>query len=217
MTENWSSADLGRIFENRVGQGDRDQKPDPETIWSAVAGELPVDEIERLVEQMAEDSELAADWRIALEIHRAQTAEVPGVVLQMHRRWRTYLAAAAASIALLFLGGLFLFTPDPPETVYRGQENPEIRALIEPGAALPREQFVLRWTSLGDGTTYDLVVSDTNLKILAELRGLTESQVSIASSDLASIPRDGQVRWQVTATDREGTQLRSRTFETRVR
>jgi len=78
--------------------------PSPETIWSAVRGELPPQTLREVVEHTARCAACAEDWRLAVEVNRQaeeQEEAVPGrlpanVVVGRFGGLRTWRSVAAA-------------------------------------------------------------------------------------------------------------------------
>src|SRR4051794_18967508 len=79
--------------------------PPPETIWSAVRGELEPRALRELLDHVAACPACAEDWRLAVEVNRQQQADeaavtpgkvLPGKVLPgRFGRWRPLAASAA--------------------------------------------------------------------------------------------------------------------------
>src|SRR4051812_2166144 len=89
--------------------------PSPETIWSAVRGELPPQALREAVDHTARCAACAEDWRLAVEVNRQaeeQEETAPGVlpsnvvVGRFGRSWRSVAAAVALAASLLIGVGI---------------------------------------------------------------------------------------------------------------
>src|SRR5436305_14186272 len=79
--------------------------PTPETLWSAVRGELPAQQMGEVLDHVAACAACAEDWRLAAEINRQEerAAAAPGKVIPGRFGQRRPLAAAAALAAGLLI------------------------------------------------------------------------------------------------------------------
>jgi hypothetical protein len=193
--------------------------PSPETLWSAVQGELPPQQMRAAVEHIALCPACAEDWRLAAELSRQQAttvATVPGRVLQgRFGRWRPLAAAAALAAGLLIAVGLHhTGQPGPQEPAYREAQHAGIRSLLPEGQALPRQAAVLRWSPLAGAVSYDVQVSTQDLQTVAAAKGQTAAEYRIPASALAALPPGAKLLWQVDAVRPDGTHETSPTFTT---
>jgi hypothetical protein len=194
--------------------------PSPETLWSAIQGELPPQQMREVVEHLALCPACAEDWRLAAELNRQQAATVatvPGKVLQgRFRQWRPLAAAAALAAGLLIAVGLH-HPPGqlgPQEPAYREARHAGIHSLLPAGQALLRQAAVLRWSPLAGATSYDVQVSTQDLQTVAAAKGQTAAEYRIPASALANLPRGTELLWQVDAIRPDGTRETSPTFTT---
>ncbi len=193
--------------------------PLPEKIWEAVRGELPPGEIRAIVEHMAACPACAEDWRLAVALQKPETASnvvIPAAErFTLGRRLRSWGLAAAAVLALAVVGVQFA-QQGAEQAGYRGGEG-TIQSLVEEGQALPRNQFLLRWSALETpGATYDVEVSTEDLRVVASAGNLREPQLLVPASSLAGLPPGTRLLWKVDAELPEGGQLSSATFVTTV-
>ena len=194
----WAAAD-----DREAGPGAAPDAADEERVWRAVAGELPAEELESLVEAAARDPELARSWRLARELHAAGAAASGARVVSFPSRAVPLRWAAAAALLVLGLGiGLWL-GPGPPVpggSEWRGGSQREIAPLTPEGATLPRREFVLRWTPLPEPEArYSLRVTTAALALVAEARELTAAEYRIEPAALAGQPAGSRFFWQVEA------------------
>lgn len=195
--------------------------PSPETIWSAVRGELPPQQLREVLDHVSGCAACAEDWRLAAELNRQQAAEAataPGkVIAGRFGQWRP-LAVAAAIAAGLLIGVTVYRAGDvgPQEPTYREAERPHagIRSLLPAGQALPRQSPVLRWSPLPDVASYDVQVSTEDLRPVAAAKGQTVAEYRIPESALAGLPPGAQLLWQVDAVRVDGSRESSPTFTT---
>lgn len=191
--------------------------PAPETIWSAVRGELPPGELRQVVEHTAACSACAEDWRLAAEIERqvpASSAAAPGKVIQgRFGRWRPLAAAAALAAGLLIAVGIYRsggVGPQPP--VYREAPGESLRSLLPEDQPLPRQGAVLRWAPLAGAESYDVRVSTEDLRLVMTAQGQKTTEYRIPDSALSSLPPGSKLLWQVDGVFPDGTRRSSPTF-----
>ena len=197
--------------------------PSPETIWSAVRSELPPQQLRETLDHVAACAACAEDWRLAAELNRqqaAETATVPGKVIQGRFGWRSLSTAAAIAAALLIGVTVYRGTKSGPQTpTYREAEAPHagIRSLLPSGEALPRQGAVLRWSSLPDAVSYDVEVSTEDLRPVAAVKGLTAPEYRLPESSLASLPAGSRLLWRIDAVHADGSRESSQTFNSPLR
>jgi len=197
--------------------------PSPETIWSAVRGELPSQQLRAALDHVAACAACAEDWRLAAELNRqqaAETATVPGKVIQGRFGWRSLSTAAAIAAALLIGVTVYRGTESGPQTpTYREAEAPHagIRSLLPPGEALPRQGAVLRWSPLKDAVSYDIEVSTEDLQPVFAAKGQTAYELRLPDSALAGLPPGAKLLWRVDAVHADGSRESSQTFNTPLR
>jgi len=198
--------------------------PSPETIWSAVRGELPPQQLREVLDHVASCSACAEDWRLAAELNRQQAAEAataPGKVIQGRFGWRAVYTAAAVAAALLIGVSVYRSNEVAPgqAPTYREAETPHagIRSLLPAGEALPRQGAVLRWSPLPGAVSYDVEVSTEDLQPVAAAKGQTTPELRIPDSALASLPPGAKLLWRVDAVHADGSRESSQTFTTALR
>lgn len=213
-------ARLRAAFAAAAPAPDPESCPAPETIWAAVAGELPPRELRQVVEHVAACAACAEDWRLAAEIERpSSAAAVPGKVIHgRFGRWRPLAAAAALAAGLLVAVGIYRSGGfGPGEPAYREAEGEAIRSLLPAGEALPRQGAVLRWTPLPGAESYDVRVSTEDLRVLSTARDLREAEYRVPASALAGLPSGSRLLWQVDALFPDASRRSSPTFRATVR
>jgi hypothetical protein len=191
--------------------------PTAETLWSAVRGELPAEQMREVVDHVAACAACAEDWRLAAELNRQEerAAAVPGKVIQgRFGQWRPLAAAAALAAGLLIAVGVYHVNQPAREPAYREAQHAGIRSLLPQGQALSREATVLRWSPLAGAVSYDVQVSTEDLRILTTARGLTATEYRVPESALAGLPSASRLLWQVDAVRPDGTHENSQTFIT---
>ncbi|HKH46297.1 MAG TPA: zf-HC2 domain-containing protein [Thermoanaerobaculia bacterium] len=194
--------------------------PSPEKIWEAVRGELPSREIQAIVTHMAGCAACAEDWRLAMALQRP-AAGVSNVIPAAQRfsagqRLRNWGLAAAAVLALGVFGVQWARQANQQDYTYRGEQT-AIHSLVEEGQALPRNQFLLRWSAPETpGATYDVEVSTEDLRAIASGDDLREPQLLVPASALAGLPPGTRLLWKVDAELPQGEHVSSTTFVTTV-
>jgi hypothetical protein len=196
--------------------------PAAETIWAAVRGELPANQIREVVEHTALCPACAEDWRLGVEVDRqtstAATAKLAPVVRGRFRRWQPIAAAAALAACLAAVIGLQSDDVRLPgrEPVYREAEGTAIRSLL-PGETLARREAVLRWSPLPGASSYAVLVSTEDLRVVAEAEGLAAAQFQVPASALAGRPAGTRLFWRVDAVLADGSRRSSPTFTATLR
>ena len=191
--------------------------PTPETLWSAVRGELPAPQMEAVVDHVAACASCAEDWRLAAELRREEekAATVPGKVIPgRFGQWRPLAAAAALAAGLLIAVGVYRVNQPAPEPTYREAQHAGIRSLLPEQQALPREAAVLRWSPLAGAVSYDVQVSTEDLRAVATAKGQTATEYRIPQNALSGLPSGTRLLWQVDAVRADGSHENSPTFIT---
>lgn len=194
--------------------------PTPETLWSAVRGELPAQQMGEVLDHVAACAACAEDWRLAAEINRQEerAAAVPGKVIPgRFGQWRPLAAAAALAAGLLIAVGVYRTQQPVQPSAYRGVPHAGISSVLPQGQALPREAAVLRWSPSAGAVSYDVQVSTEDLRTVATAKGQTGTEYRIPPSALAGLPPGARLLWQVDAVRPDGTHETSPTFVTAVR
>lgn len=197
--------------------------PSPETVWSAVRGELPPQEMRQVVEHTASCAACAEDWRLAAELNRQEAEQAavhtPGkVIVGRFGAWRSWGAAVAVAAGLLLAVGLFRSGQLGPRTpTYREAGHAGISSLLEEGETLPRQDAVLRWSPVPGAVSYDVQVSTEDLRTVASAQGQTGTAFRIPVNALAGLPSGARLLWQVEAVRADGTREPSATFVTALK
>ena len=199
--------------------------PSPETIWSAVRGELPPQALREVVDHTARCAACAEDWRLAVEVNRQaeeQEETAPGrlpsnVVVGRFaglRTWRSVAAAAALAAGLFVAVGIYREAVVPSQPTYRAPQEATLHSLLPAGQALPREAAVLRWTPLAGAASYDVSASTEDLRQVASAHGQTATAYQLPREALAGLPPGARLLWQVDAVFPDGHHVTSPTFTT---
>jgi hypothetical protein len=194
--------------------------PSPETIWSAVRGELPPQALREVVDHTARCAACAEDWRLAVEVNRPAAAQeesapddLPGrVIAGRFGGWRAVAAATALAASLLVAVGIYRQTGVPGQPTYRESQQATVHSLLAAGQALPRQAAVLRWTPLAGATSYDVSASTEDLRPLASAHGQTATELRLPPEGLAALPAGAKLLWQVEAVFPDGHRATSPTF-----
>jgi hypothetical protein len=207
---------LREAFQVAVPRGVTEcSEQDLDRIWRAVAMELSAHERRELVERVATDPAFAEAWRIAREISDASSASPADVC-----GWRLTVAPWCAAAAVLLLGvasALFVVVNRPQGDTYRDQRSTIVESLVAPDAALPREDFRLRWTAGPSGSRHDLRVLTQDLRLLSSATSLAMPEFVVEPGLLAGLPAGARVLWQVDVTLATGLRFSSQTFVVRVK
>jgi hypothetical protein len=203
--------------------------PAPEKIWDAVHGTLPADEVREIVQHTAVCAACAEDWRLAhtLQSQEPATDAAPAPLRFAPRsasfhRLRTFGLAAAAALALVFVGvQYFQKPPQQPgpqqSTTYREASQIKLESRVPEGMPLDRDHFVLRWTVPAPGATYVVrVTTEEDTRLVASAEGLTAAEYQVPASALQGIPAGSRLLWRVEADVPDHGHISSPTFVTPV-
>lgn len=206
-----------------AGAGSTKDCPNAETIWDAAAGDLPVDERRQVVSHLSTCGECNHAWRLAWAMQTEMRRDEEGTVVNGPWSWTRYTSQiAAAALLVVTLGvGVLLTGPElethPPVT--RGlapAAEVEIRSLIPEGEALPRDNFVLRWTGPQDAS-YSIRVLDMDMDELTRADHLEEPIFRVPADSLAGVSSQEDVYWSVAlAATQSNGQSNPSTFITRL-
>ncbi len=191
--------------------------PSAERLWSAANGEADPQQTRSIVAHTSQCGACSEAWRIAADLAEASGA---GSRRPLPRRaslgpWLV-LAASVVGVGLLVV---LTPGPEPPPSPaeYRDVENDvAIRSALPDGAALPRGDFVLRWSAVPTAAAYDVEVAAEDLTPLRAFRGLGATECRVPPDALATVPEGGRVVWRVSARLPGGLTIRSGAFVVRV-
>lgn len=208
---------LRRGFAQPGGALHSDDCPTPETLWDAVRGALPPDEIRAVVEHLAVCAACAEEWRLALALVSGESESAPEV--RTARGRRALLGLVAASLVAAALGGSLLLRhaagPDVGRSEMRGAE--EATRSPDDGATLPRSEFLLRWTPVPGALSSDIAVFTDANEVVAQREGIQEDRYRVPAASLRPFASGSTLYWTVTFNLPAGRQLDSPTFRTRLR
>ncbi len=220
MIDDAKADDLKRRFRAHASaDGPRGDCPDSERILKVVLGELSSRQNRAFAEHAAECPACTLGWRIAREyaLEAGLLAPVSAGRRLAFRLWLPLGAAAAAAL----VGVAFLATriqqEAPVPTLLRAAPEETIEALQGDGEMLPREEFILRWSAMSEGSRYSVRVTDARLSHLAASSPQKETEFLVPAAALASLESGAIVLWQVEATLPDGRRVVSGSFATRVR
>jgi len=193
---------------------------DADRIWSAVRGELSPKEVEALVDLAGRSPETAAAWRVAVGLSRELDESHDSSVVRIDRRrpirWAIGLAAAAAILIGVAVPLYNSFAPSSAP-VMRAAEELGIESELGSVQVLPRGDFVLRWTSPEEGSVFELVVTDSELRILHQAAYLETPNHRVPETALTGLAEEDEVWWKIDATRPDGSRVSSPTFVTKVK
>jgi hypothetical protein len=165
----------------------REDCPDPERIWRAVHRELPLAERLTIVDHVAECPTCAEAWRLAHEIApvKATTADawlahdvVAAEATAARKNWFSTLRQSASlqvAAAVVLVAGLvfaiWMLRPTPDPEV-RDPGTVVLRSELGERAALPKDDFRLRWSGGPPGSRYDLTVMTRDLAAVRDSSAL---------------------------------------------
>lgn len=206
----------------RAGEGPH--CPDVERFWAAATGEAGRRETRAMLDHAARCEACAEAWALALSMARdagvqapALSARAPGPVWRAWYVWAPSLAAAALLALGLWIDYRHLLDRRGPSPAWRGPTPAaDIRSLVPEDRPLPRDAFVLRWSTGAAGTRYRVRVLSPDLALVSQADGLEAAAYQVPASSLARLPSGTRLLWQVEALERDGKRLTSQTFFVRL-
>jgi hypothetical protein len=188
-----------------------------ERIWLAVSGELPADERRELIDRMASDPACAEAWRVAHELWlSSQGFAEPSLVHPPTRRWWSPRLAAAAALLVATTAAAVVMLNRPSVDEFRASPGYVVQSLVPADTLLPRAAFRLRWTPGPQGSRYQVRVTTDDLRVLATVADLTDSELVVAPDALLSLPDGATVFWQVDVSLATGERVTSPAFAVRI-
>lgn len=181
--------------------------PCADDLAALAAGSLDGAARERLLEHVAHCTACTDDLRLILPARPAPARRPAWIPL----------AAAAVLAVSVPLAVWWASRPEVPSAEYR---EPAPASPLAPvaeladGAALPRAAFVLRWKPVAGAARYDVIVADTTLAPLHEVRGTGATEVTVPA---AALPERGEVLWRVEAVMPDGRRHASPLYRVTVR
>jgi hypothetical protein len=212
---------VARLAEHlRAGASDarpREDCPAPERIWAAVRLELPPDERLAILDHTVECPACAESWRLAAEMQRDEPrGEDTGAGAAPSRRHVIFRRVAAiAALVVIGFGALWVSRRPASEPVSR--EPSSVTTASQTAESQPRDDFWLRWTAGPAGSTYDVLVTTSDLTPIAEAHSLTAPEYRVPAERLGPVTPGASVLWRVVVHAPDGSSRASATFESRVR
>ena len=188
--------------------------PPADRLVSSARGELDPRSDRPVVVHIARCTACAAAWRVAREVASTGSGSetLSAGRTSVRYVWLRWAAAAALIVVAVGLGIVFVGPERETAPVYREQEGPLLRSLLDERQPLPRDLFVLRWTPGPEGTFYDLRVMTSKLETLARVERLDRAEFQVPEESLATLAPGSRVLWQVTALLPTGQRVESETF-----
>jgi hypothetical protein len=180
--------------------------PSPATIWMAVRGELPADELRTAIDHLASCPACTEEWRLARSFGELSEPAAAASEPQPPPRWQlrtlTVWLTAAGLAAALGVGGLLWRAPLP--ALRGGPAAPSAPRLVAAaGEPRPRERCVLRWAG-PEGARYDVEVRTLAGRRVSQVRGLAVGSYLVPAAHLAPLAPGTVLAWQVSATLPDG-------------
>ena len=189
------STDWASVFQSN--QAPHGRCASPEEIWDAVLGKLPVGRTRALLDHTVACGECAQLWRIARDAQASD--ELRLTVVEHVPPWRAWLGwgglvglSAAAAVAFLVLR-----PAEPP--VERGRVAPGALSSRMTSTALPRDGFRLQWTPAGEGASYRVLVTTTDLTVVDTANALSTPEYQVPAPRLAPFAPGTTLLWRVEA------------------
>lgn len=190
--------------------GSSEAPVDPEHIWAAVRGELEPAQRDALVDRLARDPQLALEWRMAVELHRAEQGEAeaptriePAVNGSGYLYYAALgLAAAAALVLIVMPRGQ---DDVEPPVMRAAEEQPMLSTPLPEDAKLERGDFRLRWSARRQVSHYELRVSTEALEPVYVQTYVESEQLRVPVEAFEELESGTVLLWQVEAVESDGT------------
>ncbi len=232
----YSDEALIRAFARSEAADPHDEPVDPDALWTAARGRASPDEVGALASRMAEDPELAEEWRMAARFAEAAEQEADDSLASSDEPGAdapptTPSAAANDAGGLRWIGGLALLAaavllvlawPGRGATPYVDEAG-DLRggagsiAAVRGEGPVPAANAVLEWSEVPDAVRYELFVSTDRLAVVSEALALTDNHHTIEPAVLAEIPAGSELVWRVEAVKADGARVVSETFVATLR
>jgi len=194
--------------------------PDPSALWEAQHESGDRVRARRIVEHIARCPACAADWRLAMpDGARPGRVDLESAATPRSARRRLVAGLAGAAALAAGLGIAAVLVPwraTPTAPPFRSPRGPVIESMIPENQALPRDAFVLRWTSIAPGARYSVLVRLPTLESVASARGLDGPEFQVPESALSGFPAGQAIVWRVEATLPDGGRVSSPAFVHRI-
>jgi hypothetical protein len=208
----WTPDELRDVYARGTSEGSG-AHPEADVLARLLQDQVSAEERERVVGHIARCSRCAEEVRVARPVRDA-LANIGGSVPRPALWWRPVLVLAAAASVLVVAGLAVRLrrSADPASEPYRSAEAPGVQSLIPSGASLRRDAFVLRWTGAPSGATFEVIVANERLDVVARLTGLHAAEATVPAGSLAAVPAGSKLVWQVTTVHPDGSRSASRSF-----
>ena len=204
-----------RAFEDAQKPGD--EGPDAELLWKALAGDLESVQRREVIASALDGPQGHEEARLFVELQRelAGDAKPAPKAQPSSRAWVAAVVVLAAAALVWVWSGRDAGPPVSDPGAVRAPEDESLSSLVDT-QALPRDAFELRWTDLGSDCSYSVRASTAEAEVVVDVARLTAPRHTVPASELAYVPPDGVVFWQVDfeCASHSG---QSKTFSTAVR
>jgi hypothetical protein len=190
--------------------------PPVETALRLVLGELKPAEARRFADHAGQCPACASAWRFA----RVYADEAQLATRTPERATRRRSMAVAGLAVAAALAAFAVWLPRNPgleiEPVLRSPDRSLVQPLIEDGASLPVDRFVLSWRAATEEARYDIRVTDASLRDIAGEISLTEPEYRVSADALSGLAEGDLILWQVDVVLPDGSRSTSSTFSVRL-
>jgi len=187
--------------------------PNPELLFEAASGTLEREQRLKIVDHVSQCVECSQAWRLAMELGARPTT---GSLLAKVRTLTQPQLALAASLLVAVGVGLYVSMPGhEQQPQYRDVASPLApKSLVD--SKLPRDRFLLKWSSGPEGSTYTVRLSTADLVPLLLKQDVTTAELLVPAETLASVTAGDPLLWQVEVRLPNGQRVESNTYAVTV-
>jgi hypothetical protein len=187
--------------------------PNPELLFEAASGTLEREQRLQILDHVSQCGECAQAWRLAMELGARPAA---GSLMAKVRTLTQPQLALAAGLLVALGAGLYVSMPGhEPQAQYRDVASPLApKSLV--ASKLPRDRFLLKWSSGPQGSTYTVRLSTADLVPLLLKQDVSAAELLVPAETLAGVTSGDPLLWQVEVRLPNGQRVESNTYAVTV-
>ncbi|HSR68849.1 MAG TPA: zf-HC2 domain-containing protein [Acidobacteriota bacterium] len=173
--------------------------PSAERLWEGAAGQLSPSRTSKLVDHLAECPQCRLEYGLALQMQAGLQQSLPSQVRSslLRRPWMGIAAGLlAGALGLTLWQGLWTEGQTP---ALRGRGQPAIEFSVQEEAALPADDFTLRWQVAVEEARYDVSVrlGQGDFRVLSQAQDISRPFHTVPESQLRGLPEGSAIDWLI--------------------